>query len=132
MGDLDRHGIYRIPVDGSEDEKMVDTVCPNSLTLDYKSRDLYWLDGCNYQIGTSKLDGSDSHLIETSGNQMFSYGTSVIDSHIYWSTKSVDGSSVYCFERKSGVQTLIYSEKDTIIRDVQIVHHSNQLSRKSI
>lgn len=132
MGDLDRDGIYRIPVDGSEEQKMVESLCPDSLALDYGSRDLYWLDGCNYQIGTSKIDGSESQLITTSGNQMFPYGSSVIDSHIFWSTKDGDESFVSCFERRTAVQTQIYSESGTIIRDIQIVHPSNQLSRKSI
>lgn len=132
MGDRKREGIYRVPMDGDkDDEKIIDTQCPDSLALDYKSRYLYWIDGCNYQLGTSKVDGTLDHLLRTGANRFFPYGCSVLKSHIYW-TQAGDVSFVYCFETKSAVEDEIYSQKNTIMRDIQIVHPSNQPSCKSL
>lgn len=119
-------------MDGSEkDEKMiVESKCPFSLTLDYTSRDLYWTDGCDYQIRTSKIDGSLNHQIRTESNSLFPYGSSILDSHLYW-TQAGEVSTVNCFETRAAVQDQIYSQRNTIMRDIQIVHPSNQLSRKS-
>ena len=131
MGDLQRDGIYRIPLNGGKDEKIIDTECPFSLTLDYTSRYVYWLDGCNYQIGTSRIDGGSSRLLNTGSNNIFPYGSSVMDNHVFY-TQAGAVSSVFCLETKTAVQDLIYSERSAAMQDVQVVHSSNQLSGKPI
>ena len=51
------------------------------------------------------------------------------DTHVYW-TEAGATSSVDCFEMESSLQHRIY-EATSIAHDIQIVHSSNQPSRKS-
>ncbi len=119
----------RIPLNGSNEEKMIHTECPYSHALDYRSRDLYWLDGCNYHIGTSKIDGSLKHVIKTGENTYFPYGASMFENHIYWA-ETGETSTVYCTETKAFNPDVTYSARNLVFRDIQIVHFSNQPSSK--
>ena len=128
--DSKRGGIQRIVVDEREHEKIVHTDCPLSLTLDYRSRDLYWMDGCTYQIGTSKIDGSLYRLISRNGNNFFSHGSSVFQSHLYWTTYDDSKANVYCYNVLTNAEDKIHSWNRIILRDLQLVHSSNQPSGK--
>ena len=111
--------------------KVRDTDCPYSITLDYARRDLYWLDSCKYQLETSKIDGSNTHLIPTDYDNYFSYGASVYDGHVYW-TRTGPTSFVDCLERQSAEQHRVYTVRNTILQDVVIIHPANQPSSKNI
>lgn len=126
MGDSLRGGIYKITVDSKEEKKMIDnTMCPSSLSLDYSTRDLYWFDGCSFQLQTTKMDGSNRQVINTGSALYFSYGSSVYKSHFYW-TEIVD---MYSFDIGKSVREKICSVPDgAILQDVHVVHPSNQPS----
>lgn len=124
-------GIYRMAVNGGEREKISDTLCPYSLTLDYATRDLYWLDSCTYQLETSKIDGSNFQHIETDDDNYFSYGVSVHDGNVYW-TQTGPTSYVDCYDMEAASQHRIYSVQNTVLQDIHIVDPSNQPSGKPI
>lgn len=130
IGDLSREGIYKISLDDKEEVKVVTSMCPNNLAMDYSNGNLFWVDSCTYQLGTSKIDGSQDHIVQTGSNSFFSYGASVYDTHVFW-IEAGETSSVDCFEMVTSEQHRVYTTTGTITRDIQIVHSSNQPSRKS-
>lgn len=127
MGDLGVvRGIYRITIESGDMLRIRDTHCPYSLALDYSASDLYWLDGCTYQLETSKVDGSNFHHIQTGANNFFPYGTAVYDGHVYWTQAGVT-SSVDCYEVTSAQQNRVYSiTSSSFLEDIQIIHPLNQ------
>lgn len=116
-------------MNNEEEEKLITSTCPHSIALDYTNGNIFWIDNCNYQLGTSKIDGSLDHFVPTGSNSYFSYGASVYNTHVYW-IEAGETSIVDCFEMETSTQNRIYAITGTITRDIQIVHSSNQPSCK--
>lgn len=133
MGDSQREGIYRIEINTGEEMEIVGgTKCPTAISLDYSTRDLYWTQHCNYELKTSKMDGSNIRTLSSGLNQMFAYGASAYNNHIFW-TQSNSNYSIECFERRTERHHRIYTLSGTgIFWDLEIVHPSLQPSSKPL
>ena len=130
MGDTGRDGVYKLPLNGSEEVKLLDEIyCPDSLALDFKTRSLYVADGCSYQLSASNMDGSDYRSILIDERTVtFPKGSSVYHNDIFW-TKRGKTSSVECFNKETVRHIGIYSTNE-LLSDLIIVHSSNQPSGK--
>ena len=129
IADTKKNGIYRYNANTGEELDIIsDLQCPDSLSIDYSTRELYWLDRCNFQMETSKIDGSNHAILRTAGTNQFSYGASVYDSHIYYLQNHGNFAHVDCYNRKLDENHRIYSMNDLLLHDIQFVSEDLQPS----
>ena len=129
MGIRDGGGIYRIPVNGTEGSAnhIVNMDCSYSMTLSFKTGDIYSLDSCFNNVKSSKIDGSHVELVIPNIGVGFAYGSSMFGDKLFWSQVS-DGSSVKYFDMNTTTSHDIFQRSTDIFTDVTVVHSSNQPS----
>ena len=129
LGIRDGGGIYRIPVNGTEGraDRIVDMLCPYSMTLSFKTGDIYALDSCFNYVKSSKIDGSHLELVIPNIGVGFVYGSSMFGDKLFWCQVS-DGSSVKYFDMNTTTNHDIFQTSTDIFTDVTVVHSSNQPS----
>ena len=129
LGMRDGGGIYRIPVNGTEGRAnhIVDINCPYSMTLNFKTGDIYTLDSCSNFMKSSKIDGSHQEMVIPNIGYGFVYGSSVFGDKLFWSQVS-GGSTVKYFDMNTTTSHDIFQRVTDIFTDITAVHSSSQPS----
>ena len=85
------HKIERASMDGSDRIVIIsdNILNPVSLTLDYSSQTLYWIDD-HQGIQSSSIDGTGRMLLFPSSNPIvyITYGMDYYSNHLYWTERA--------------------------------------------
>lgn len=130
-GDRERNGIYRISVNGTgEQNEILSELCPHSLTLSYKTGNVYTLDSCSTNLKSSRIDGSNRKVLLSHIGYGFVYGSSMFENKLYWSQSSGEVSIVKSLNMSGSVSQGVFESKrrGELFNDMMVVHPSNQPS----
>ena len=126
--------LYRIPVDGNRKDIMRrEVICPGTVTLEHRTRSVYWSDVCTFEIQASKIDGSDHSVVVgaqlNTGLVQFSFGLGHYQNTIYWTQqRKLVKYDISLKDR----QTLFNSSQAQPLNGLQVVHPSKQPSGKDM
>ena len=108
-----------------------DVSCVTTMTVDYTSHTIYWIDQCTFQIQSLRLDAdSSTHSLTLDPSIFFPTGLSVFQDVLYWTAWS----GVFKANQSDDnpEMELIFSTGSTRPTGLRVVHPSQQPSGKKI
>lgn len=134
LGDQERTGIYSIPVSGEGEQKEVlsDVLCPYTMTLNYKTGNIYAMDTCSQVFKSSRIDGSNNRVIFDNSLHGFVLGSSMFEDKLFWTQSTTVSSVKYLDMNGSSTSEEVLLQTRGIYNDLVVVHPSNQPSGRTL